>query len=280
MINFNIFYTLGYCFTYSLSSVLIKHLAHVSVNLALLITSIIAALTFNVFNIKNLKTIYQQFWQQRWLFLAMNFVVFMTWYFTYLAIQIGNPNIANFFFFMMLGCSGAIASRQIFKTILTLSVLVIPILINWDFRYAFLCGTVAGFSGYLYNVFSHQLFIKTKLGASQILAGRFYLSILFLFPYAEASKFTHLIVNTHEMLILIFIALMSFILPLYMAQRGLISLGVKVQSFLMTFVPLFTYVLQGLILHQWSVLMLILSVITPVILNDFIYKALFNKISP
>ena len=263
-------YTLSYCLVYSLASVLISSLDNLPIQLSLVITTIIAIIYFNGVNINQLTITYKKFSAHKQLWLLVNILVFVMWLFAYLGIQYSNANFFNLIFFMVLGLIAACNNKQIIKSLVIIVPLLIAALTHMQYGLGFIFAVIGGVAGYYYNVTSKKLIDKTQASATQLLAVRFFVILIVLIPFLPTHSIQ--LLSLHHLALLFIVAICSFIIPLYLSQKGLIKLGVKHHSALLTFTPFMTFVLQGIILNQWSILMLILSLCAPLVLYDFLFR--------
>jgi hypothetical protein len=66
-------------------------------------------------------------------------------------------------------------------------------------------------------------------------------------------------VNLFNILKLMLVSIFTFILPLYMSQRSLMQLTISKHTMIISMTPLAAYLFQGLLMNQWSLLLLIMS---------------------
>ena len=123
-----------------------------------------------------------------------------------------------------------------------------------------IAGIVAGIAGSFYNTSSKYFALQSGLGPNDVLAVRYYMIIFFCSFFIKNSML--FAVSLRDLLELIFISLFTLILPLYMNQRSLMQLSIDKHTMIISATPLMAYVFQGLFLQEWSLLLLMLSIVT------------------
>ena len=261
-----------YVFSMALGVVLLDTIvSKIDPIVSLIITSFFAIIVFHLFTKTKIKTIYQSCWQDKKQWFLINCTVLGTWVSTYYSIKWLNPTGYLFLFFLTLTCTYWIRefiikrtiNRNIINIIFPISFIIIYYLCgphDLTTQLGIVAGIISGIFGIFYQIISKDFAVKSKLTATDVLAVRFYFVVL-LTPFFMNSSYIEAI-SLIEILKLILVSLFTFILPLSMSQKSLMSLTMDKHVMLISSLPLVAYFLQGIFLQQWSYLLLIMSALT------------------
>ena len=255
-------YGLLYVLCMSFSSVLVEKAGlKFSPALILVFGSLLALLYFNLINIKQLKQIYQVCWQHKWETLLINFSVFIIWMATVYGIVYAGAAVFIFVFFATIGLSAYLVeyTQQYKKRLLFSIVLIIILLIIMTALHVhpprasaklkgILLGILGGAVGYYYLRLSGRLMQKTKMRATQVLAIRFYLTIILGYFLIPADAITDLTINNIGFIFVIIC--FNLIIPLYFMQKAVGAVGSEFTALLISCTPLMTAVMETLILQK------------------------------
>jgi len=214
-----------------------------------------AALIFHFLNLKKIKPIYKAAWRHKkqW-FLIMLWVSLM-WIATFLGSAINTALFILIYFTTncLLGFinkTKKAASQQKRILIFSLTGLIATTafylyiqltpnntLKNWELI-GF--GMLGGLCNYLYQAESYKFSQTSFLSATAILAIRFWLLILFSLLLTPFAAFTQLSFP-NDILLLILIALLSLVIPIYAGQKGVLALGPELNAIICGFTPAATY---------------------------------------
>lgn len=239
--------------------------------LSLLITSLFAVVFFHLATKTKLTTIYQTCWQHRHTWFMLNLVVSVMWLGTYYAVKWLNPTACLFLFFLSMTGTHWIRElykeRRLDKNVINVIFPVIFIAIfyflnsqNIIGRLGVLAGVVAGIMGAYYNTYSKVFVLEGNLTSNDVLAVRFYVIILlapFFITPAAIENITFF--NVAQLML---VSIFTFILPLYMYQRSVMTLPLSHHVMIVAATPLVAYVIQGVAMQQWSLLLLCMSALT------------------
>lgn len=261
-----------YVLSFAVGMVLLDNvIAQINPLLSLVITSLFAIIFFHLFTKTKIKEIYQVCWAYRSEWFLLNIIVAIIWLCTYYCVKWLNPTACLFLFFLaMTSTYWARELIKIKKLNRGLINIILPILFIGIFYYFYstdltsklgiLAGMISGIFGSFYNSCSKSFSDHGKLTASDVLAVRFYL-ILFFTPFLLTPSIMSSIdfLNVAKLLL---VSLFTFILPLYMNQRSIMSLTLDKHVMVVSSLPLVAYLIQGFATQQWSLLMLIMSALT------------------
>jgi threonine/homoserine efflux transporter RhtA len=168
--------------------------------------------------------------------------------------------------------------NSIFRTILGISLIIIPFFLNNNQTLGALLAVIGGTSTLFYNIITYKLTSKTNITATQTLAVRFW-GLFIILLIIIGNKLNLSIITPDTIIKLIILAFLSFILQIWLSQKGLYAIGVKYHGIIISLTPLGTLLLQGIILNQWYWNFLALTIICPFILNDTLWeKLMFFKV--
>lgn len=255
-------YSFLYVLIYSCASVFIEKLYfNISPFFSLMITATIATLFFNLINTGKLKVIYAACWREKKLWLGIMMSVLVMWCCTMTGPGLIGASLNNFMYFACLGMLGfislGIAKGRNGKNNLYFA-LVIGILIvitvfdkvnhtfNEESVLGLLIGIIGGTANFIYLKQSQVLIDRIKLSATQILAIRFYLTIIVLFFLIPRDSF-NLYLTWWNIFELITLSFMSLIIPLFFMQKALEIITSEQNAIIMSISPVVTATIQQVI---------------------------------
>ena len=256
-------YAIGYILCVALVSVTrAKLFLTLSPIAILLISSVLASVYFHVLNYKNCISLYRGLFNKKSLFFGINFVVAVMWFATYYSIYYSSATVFVFEFFMMGGVLSIIFSKTDSKrkkiALFFIGLIVAPLIIYSPQYKGILLGIVAGVCGFIHNILSDNMASALNIKASQILASRFWLLIILSVFWLPKDFSIQL--SLYTIFAVIFITVMSFILQIWLNQQSVLTIGGKESSYISSFAPILTFLVQGTVLGNWVYPMLLLSV--------------------
>jgi hypothetical protein len=268
-------YSLIYALSTSLSIILIEKMGEqLPPLLSLLICTLFTTVYFHLINFKTIPLIYRQMFKATKDWLLNCAIVAVIWIVTFYGAKEADGFMFLFVYFItaaIISCvalllhNAKISYSQLIGAIGLLALLIIVVFIqqpplkHLNYAYGILLAIIGGISAYIYRKMSYSLLNKSQLSASQILSVRFYGIILIAMIATPHNSFA--LLNFKSFIYTIIIAILSFLLPLYANQRGIINAGPEVHSIIGASCPLITYVLESSINHTWSISLLICSII-------------------
>lgn len=258
-------YSFFYVLVFSVALVLIQKLdVSIPPLFSLLITASIATLYFNIINRYHLKKIYIHCLENKKQWFLVMFIVLVMWGTTMIGPgQIG-ASLFNFIYFAWLGMIGfMILSLQnwhqnkinfYFGLVLLFLVLInIYFELRSSISYSTICGItmalIGGTSSFIYFKKSQALARSAQLSATQVLAVRFYMSIIVLFmilPNTHMANYFTLI----NFMNLIVLAFLSLIIPLYFSQKALEKITSEQHAIINSLCPIMTGILQEIVFND------------------------------
>jgi len=253
-------YSFLYVLVFSVALVLIQKLdLSIPPLFSLLVTACIATIYFNSININNLKEIYSHCFQYKKSWISIMVIVLVMWATTMLGPGMIGASLFNFIYFAWLGVLGLLVSQKIeenkYKIYFSLCLfLLIAINVYFELHHTLSVDTcvgvilalLGGTSSFIYFKQSQQLAKIAHLSATQILAVRFYFSIivlaLFLPKHQIQNHFTVL-----NLLYLILLAFFTLIIPLYFSQKALEKITSEQHAMINSSCPIVTAILQTII---------------------------------
>lgn len=273
-------YSSSYVVACALATVLIDNLVNNIAPVAVLFyVTIIAVVYFHCINFGKMTAIYLAFLRQhRKEFLLINLLIAAIWMCTYFGNYYSSATIFNYLFFISLGIVSRFKTIDLMKNnslriVLCLVLIAAPFLLYPAQMYGALLAVAGGTLVLFYNMTTYNLATKTNITASQTLAIRFW-GLLTILLMLSANKLNMDALNLNIVTKIIILAFLSFILQIWLSQKGLFAIGVKLHGVILSLTPLATLILQGLLLHQWYWHLLSLTIISPFILNDSLWDGI------
>ena len=258
-------FAIGYIVCVSLVSVIREKLMlQISPIIILFISSSFACIYFHLINYRRNANLYKKFINEKLFFIQLNLIVALMWVTTYYSIYFSSATVFVYEFFMVGGCLSLLFRKnknisQKLASFLFIILICAPFLIYETHPLGILLGISAGIFGFIYNISSNKIALSLNLSASQILASRFWLLILLsaaLLPKDFSQQLTLI-----SFITIIGITVLSFILQIWLNQKSVITIGGQESSFISSFAPALTFIVQGVVLDNWFAPILILSLL-------------------
>lgn len=285
-------YSFLYVLIFSIALVLIQKLdITIPPLFSLLITTTIATIYFNLINRKNLKKIYADCLQNKkdW-FLVMAIVLIM-WSTTMIGPGKIGASLFNFIYFAWLGTLGFLSlsfqswkqyNKQFYFASCLSALIIINILLelNNSFSLSVLTGIalalIGGTSSFIYFRKSQSLAKNASLSATQVLAVRFYLSIVMILIFLPKHLIGEYLTPVNS-LNLILLAFFSLIIPLYFSQKALEKITSEQHAIINSLCPLVTGVLQEITFNDLRNDQLMIYLLYSILIASFYFINKFSK---
>lgn len=255
-------YSFLYVLVNSCAAVLIQKLYYsISPLFSLLVTATIATVFFNLLNIHSLKKMYSACWKEKRLWFGVMVTILVMWNCSMIGPGLIGAALYNFLYFAFVGMLGfmSLALKDFEKNRIKLYfglciLLLLIIVIGSEFYYfstkttliGILLGLIGGAVTFLYFKQSQAITKRMHLTPTQILAVRFYLTIIVTFvilphgsfiQYSTVNNFSHLLL----------LAALSLIIPLFFQQKGLEKISSEQYSIIVSLCPVVSAILQELV---------------------------------
>lgn len=231
---------------------------------SLLVTASIASIYFNLINRHDLKKIYLDCWNNKTQWMLVMLIVLVMWGTSMIGPGVLGASLFNFIYFAWLGMLGFISlSLQNWpenrnKVYFGICLLILnSINVFFELRsalsYSVICGIVLSLAGgtasFVYFKQSQALAKKAHLSATQVLAVRFYLSILAILIFLPKHHIAHYFtwINLINFIVLAFF---SLIIPLYFSQKALEKITSEQHAIINSLCPLITGIVQEMIFND------------------------------
>jgi drug/metabolite transporter (DMT)-like permease len=269
---FKYIYIIVYVLLTAVSMVFIREAANfLPPSLTLFLGSIAAIIVFHAINFRSVKSMYQKAWHNKWLWLRMMITIAIVWLACIYGPTLVAPAIFVLLYFAISCLIGIFASYQkekaFYLIIAGIGVLActVCIIINYLYTvsishfiiYGIILGIIGGVINYIYIKQSHAFASRENLTATQVLAVRFWLTLGICYALLPSASFHY--INLNSLIMAICVSLASLILPIYFFMKSVIKIGVEKNAIVSGLVPASTYVLQAVIFHHYSDLMLLLN---------------------
>jgi hypothetical protein len=258
-------YSLLYVLVFSSALILIQKLdVSIPPLFSLLITASIACLYFNIINKSHLRKMYSDCLENKKQWVSVMLIVLLMWGTTMIGPGKIGASLFNFIYFAWLGTIGFILSsfqsgkENKIKLYFGLSlVLLLAVNISFELRsspnvetiYGILLAILGGTASFVYFKQSQYLAKNANLTATQVLAVRFYLSIIVLMiilPKQNIAQF----ISPINLMYLFLLAFLSLIFPLYFSQKALEKITSEQHAIINSLCPVVTGILQELFFND------------------------------
>ena len=251
-------------------SIVFRHTLNVSINpmFSLLVSAIIATVVFHLINIKNTKFMYQRIRENIALFIKVNFLIGVIWVAAFAALKFINPISYCVVYFATPAICAFINiywhnKRLSFLLtgiglLIVLFVFVVGVLLKQPTisnALGLVITFIGGFTGYIYKKVSYKYSQHMGGAPTIVLATRGFgiigISLIVLLGFTFSGM---PVMSTHwsEQLMAIFIVVvvLTFLLPVYLNQKGIEAVGPKKHSLLVALCPLFTFIIAAAFLQH------------------------------
>jgi hypothetical protein len=269
-------YSFLYVFVFCIALVFIQKLdASISPLFSLIITASIATLFFNIINFRSLREVYKVCWENKKLWLAIMVTILVMWNCTMIAPGLIGASLTNFLYFSWLGMLGFLSlsfqdwqknHTKFYFALCFLSLIILNICfeIQHTFSKEVICGIllsfIGGTSSFVYFKQSQALAKNTSFSATQILAVRFYLTIIVLSVILPKGSFA-LYFTLNNLMSLILLAFLSLIIPLYLSQKALEKITAEQHAIINSLCPVITGILQEIIFKDLKMEQMIIYIL-------------------
>ena len=259
---------------------------------SLLVAAIIATLYFNLINVRHWKTIYQHCLQQWQLWLAIMVVIAIMWFCSMSAPGMIGAAVYNFIYFSWLGALGFFflgfsnkrANWRAIITGLALVILIIILLIDYLDTHTYsstqmlgvALSLIGGTTSFIYFKQSQLLTSRTNLSATQILATRYYLTIIAMIAITPFHGVSHNL-TIYNSFLLVLLAIISLIAPLYCIQKALDHVSPERNAIYVSLTPIVTAFLQEAVFHNVNFDYLIIYILYAIVMGVSYAKRGQNK---
>ena len=260
-------YLFCYILLTSISCIIIKWFSvELPLEQTLLLAITFAILFFHIINFNNIIPIYKKLITTKWLYLQVMISIMVIWLFTFIGSAYVSPT-STIFLLMLVGVMFAIGAEYkttknifdliCFATIFLLYIIFIHYILHTRTPInsfgIFIIILLIGVADYIYAKSSYSLMQIQKLSATQMLAVRFWLLFalitLHMFMTNKVAIFIRSI-NPHLILSSFFIALTTFIIPIFMYQKSIQKLGVNTPLILSGTIPIITFLCEKYLLGE------------------------------
>lgn len=285
-------YSFLYVLIFSIALVLIQKLDIILPPLfSLLVTASIATIYFNFINKNSLKKIYADCFQNKKDWCLVMCIVLVMWSTTMVGPGKIGASLFNFIYFAWLGTLGFLSlsfknwkqyNKQFYfaLSLSTLIVINIYLELNNSFSMAALTGIIlaliGGTSSFFYFRKSQSLAKNASLSATQVLAVRFYLSIIILLIFLPTYQIGEYLTPINS-LNLVLLAFFSLIIPLYFSQKALEKITPEQHAIINSLCPLITGIIQVLTFNDLRNDQIIIYLLYSMLIASFYFINKLNR---
>lgn len=225
---------------------------------SLFFASLITIIFFNIINLKKIKQMYIECWQQKNTYLLLMFSVSIIWMCCMYGPELVGASLFNFLFFGCIGILGFSStflktykeSKSLLYIVLGILILIasaiyieLHILLNVHNLLGIFLPLFGGIVSFIYFKQSQLLMKKTQLSATQILAVRFYFTIIISFATIPGEHFYPYLTIKNLSEIIVF-AFLTMIIQLYFVQKALEKISTEKNSIIISLTPGITGLFQ------------------------------------
>ncbi len=237
---------------------------HISPIFSLFFAALIAALFFNLINIKNLKHMYSGCWREKKLYIAIMLTIALMWFCSILAPGLIGASLYTFIYFAWLGTLGFFSFYLIDKIksrikcyfgiatlLLIIAAIFDKIIINDSLQVllGIVLSIIGGTTMFVYFKQSQAIMRRAQLSATQILAVRFYLTVSLAFSFIPRGSFA-LHFTPIKLFEIAILATLNLIIPLFFQQKALEKITAEQNAIFVSLTPAFTGLIQWLIFRE------------------------------
>ncbi|CAA0092182.1 Uncharacterised protein [BD1-7 clade bacterium] len=252
-------YTFAYIAILSLSSVFVEKLSlHVSIEMMNLCVAVMAALTFNAMNISRLGVAYRAVRSQPRLWLWMSVSIAGSWILSYYCTMTSSADFSMALVFLSCSLIGAIFNKNMLKVLFCL----LSIGLCFDAARQSLLSTTYGIASgvclFFYTYYSKQYAAKNQATSLDILSVRFFpmmivAAALFIMYNNPKTGILTASSSLHIWGLIILVCFANRVIPMLFFQPAVQALKPDRLSFLLTLVPLTTYLFESAINRHFPV---------------------------
>lgn len=242
--------------------------------LNLFLGALIAIIFFHALNLKHLRNMYVAAMAEKWLWFKVMVVIAITWISTIYGPVYVSPNIFILNYFSCLCILGIIATLKknpdVYLFLSGAGVMICAVILTYMFLHqvsfnlkiglGIFLGLLGGASSFMYSLYSHAFAKNTHFTVTQILAIRFWLVEFVCLPLITFSSLHSL--NMHTGMLIIIIAFVSLILPVYFYMKSIFTLGPEKNAIICGLIPVVTYLTQSIVGWQMELKMLVFNLLT------------------
>ncbi len=273
-------YSLLYIFVSVFAVIVVQYVtvfSNISPAIALACTNLFAIIIFNILNIKRAFVVYAQLKEKSYVrsVILVNIYISVLWFGYYYAVQMCGSSRFILLCYLSVSIPAGLLANQLKKTIPVIIIIMIYFMEcvhSSQVMFGSLISLVAGIATFYYFRESEILHKKHHSTSLDVLSLRFYLVFILSAILSFKSGIQQL--NLSVFGGMFFLSLLTIVIPLYLAQIGITKIGAKKHSFLITFLPVLTYIGENLAYHDLSWQLFILSILPPIILNVSYFKLL------
>ena len=247
---------------------------------SLLVTSIIATLYFNLINVKKLKIMYVACLEHKRLWIPIMVTILVMWSCTMISPGLIGASLFNFVYYAWLGALGFLSLSfqdwnknkiKFYFALCLLALVAINIFFVLDHNFSrniilgILLSLIGGISSFVYFKQSQALIKAMRFSATQILAVRFYLTIIVLLIILPKHNIVHYF-TLSNLVSLIVLAALSLIIPLYFSQKALEHISSEQHAIINSLCPILTGIIQEVTFKDLAVEQIIIYVVYSLIM--------------
>lgn len=259
------FYSWIYVIVNSLSA-LLRQISgnYLPPSIVLFIGCSIAVIYFHAIQLQKMKEVYYQCWQHKKQWMKISISVAFVWVCAIYSPTMIGASLYTFLFFSIMGALGTLSlyyqsnykqKSYLISAIglcLLITMAIGPALTNKHFAAEQIIGIVlacaGGIAGFIYSKQSSEFVKQTSISATQILAIRFYLTIAISIALMPSHPFVHL--SATNLLISLSIGVFSLIIPLYLVQKGIETVGPEMNAIIVSITPFVATIFEELYFHN------------------------------
>lgn len=258
-------YSFLYVLVMSIAIVLIQKLdMSIPPLVSLLATASFATVYFNIINRHDLKKIYLDCWNNKSKWVVVMLIVLIMWSTSMIGPGVLGGSLFNFIYFAWLGMLGFISlslqnwpenRNKVYFGICLLVLNGINVFfelrssLTYSVIYGLVLALVGGTASFVYFKQSQALARKAHLSATQVLAVRFYLSILVILIFLPKHQIEHYF-TWINLINFAMLAFFSLIIPLYFSQKALEKITSEQHAIVNSLCPLMTGLLQEMFFND------------------------------
>lgn len=279
-------YSFLYVLVFSVALVLIQKLdVSIPPLLSLFVTATIASIYFNLINKNHLQKIYSDCFKNKTQWILVMLIVLIMWTTTMIGPGKIGASLFNFIYFAWLGILGFVMlsiqnwkeyrikfyfAACLFLLIAANIFFELRISVSYDALYGITMALLGGTASFIYFKQSQSLAKNAKLSATQVLAVRFYLSIIILGLVMPKNQIQNYLTLSNSFA-LILLAFFSLIIPLYFSQKALEKITPEQHAIINSSCPIITAILQAIVFNDLKVEQIVIYLLYTLAITSFYF---------
>lgn len=262
---------LMYILLLAASTVFVEKLSvSINVNLLNFAVTVVAFFSVNLVNLPRCRYAYSSIKNDTVLWMVMSVFLAGSWIFSYFSTVSSSADFSMAVIFLTMGAGASLHKKQWVKLVMCfLSIVLCYLFADKACWLALLYAFFSGGTLYAYAYYSKHFAKKNALTPLDILSVRFFplliIACVLMLLFTPPEEFMH--VSGRAWFYVLLLGFSNRVLPMFFFQFAIHGLPTEQLAFLTSFIPLVTYILLGVVDHQFPAGLFFAVLISTVSLN-------------